>query len=57
MALYLGSNKVKISLNGIDYLINILSPAPMINGIALLSSDGYVLKDSNELYLTAKESE
>lgn len=58
MALHLGSSeKLKINLNGVVYNLNLLFEAPMENGIRLLSSEGFFLKDSNELYLTIKESE
>lgn len=58
MALYLGSSgKLKINLNGVIYNLNMLSAEPIINGIRLLSSEGYILKDSNGLYLIAKEGE
>lgn len=55
MALYLGSEKVKINLNGVVYCLNLFSTTPITNGIRLLSSDNYILKDLNELYLTTKE--
>lgn len=58
MALYLGNGeKVKIKLNNVLYNMNLYSSTPILNGIMLLSSEGYVLKDANGLYLTAKESE
>jgi hypothetical protein len=57
MALYLGEDKVKINLNGIAYYLNLFSMSPITNGIRLLSSENYILKDSNGLYLTTKESE
>lgn len=58
MALYLGnSEKLKININGIAYCLNLLFEVPIENGIRLLSSEGFFLKDSNELYLTVKESE
>ena len=57
MALYLGEDKVKINLNGVTYYINLFSETPITNGIRLLSSENYILKDSNGLYLTIKESE
>ena len=53
MALYLGNKKVKLNLNGELYQLII----PNNEGIKLLSSDGYVLKDKNELRLIPKESE
>lgn len=57
MALYLGSNKKKINLNGIVYNLNLYSATPILNGLQLLSYDGYVLKDANGLYVTVKEDE
>lgn len=57
MALYLGSNQVKINLNNIVYYLNLYSKTPITNGIKLLTLENYILKDSNGLYLTTKESE
>ena len=57
MALYLGGEKVKINIDGIVYNLNLFSDALIFNGILLLSSEGYILKDSSGLYLAAKESE
>ena len=57
MALYLGKDAVKINLNGIVYSLNLFSSNPILNGVSLLSSEGYILRDSNGLYLTTKESE
>lgn len=58
MGLYIGnSEKLKISLfNDICNLI-IPSSSPITNGIILLSSDDFILKDSKGIYLTAKETE
>lgn len=58
MALYLGSSEgLKIYLNGVEYCLNLYSTVPITNGIRLLSSEDYILKDSSGLYLTAKEDE
>lgn len=57
MALYLGNDKIKININGIVYNLNLFSETLILNGIRLLSFEGYTLKDSNGLYITAKESE
>ena len=57
MALYLGSNKIKINLDGVVYYLNLYSTTPITNGVRLLSSENYILKDSNGLYLTTKEEE
>lgn len=58
MALYLGnSEKLKININDSVFCLNLLFEKPITNGIILLSSDSYILKDSNGLYLTAKEDE
>lgn len=57
MALYLGEYKVKINLDGIVYYLNISPSTPIVNGVRLLSSENYILKDLNGLYLTAKEDD
>lgn len=58
MALYLGSNKkYKIKLDGVTYCLKLFFETPIINGAKLLSSEGYILKDSNNLYLIPKEDE
>lgn len=56
MALYIGENKIKIRLNNTLYSLKLFSEIPITNGIRLLSSEGYILKDSSGLYLTTKES-
>lgn len=56
MALYLGnSEKVKIYINNVLYSLNLFSEIPIFNGARLLSSENYILKDSNGIYLTVKE--
>lgn len=58
MGLYLGSSeKLKIITPGGTCNLIIYSPTPITNGIMLLSSDNYILKDSDGVYLIAKESE
>jgi hypothetical protein len=52
MALYLGGNKVNINLDGVVYCLNLFFETPITSGIRLLSSDNYILQDSNEVYLT-----
>lgn len=52
MALYLGRNKQKIRLDGNTLRLTVFSKTPITNGIRLLSSEGYALKDSNNSYLT-----
>lgn len=55
MGLYLGSDgKLKINLNGKMYKINLYSESPIVNGIILSTSDGYMLRDINGLYITTK---
>lgn len=55
MALYLGNDKIKINLDGNKYCLNLFSTVPITNGIRLLSSDDYILKDSKGIYITTKE--
>ena len=57
MALYLGNHRSKIKLNSVRYRLASYSQIPTITRVRLLSSDNYVLKDSNGLYLTAKDGE
>lgn len=56
MALYLGRDKVKINLNGIVYRLNLFSTTSTINNGWLLSSDDYILQDSNGIYLVPRDS-
>ena len=58
MALYLGnSDKLKVMIDGVVYRFNLFSKTPITNGIRLLSSDDFTLKDSKGLYLTVEEVE
>lgn len=58
MSLYLGnSKKLEVNLNNIIYRFKLFSENPITNGIRLLSSDNYILKDSNGLYLTIKDGD
>lgn len=58
MALYIGSSeKKKIYLDGALRRLNIFSTNLITNGIKLLSSDDFILKDSNGAYLTAKKED
>lgn len=55
MALYLGSDKVKLNLGDTIYVMNIFSALPTIEDFVLSSSDDCILKDFNGLYLVPKE--
>lgn len=55
MALYVDNKKVKINLNGIKYKINIPTIISTIPNGALLTSDNFILLDSNGYYLLSKE--
>ena len=57
MALYLGSDKVKVNLNGVEYYLNLLPKIIITNNDMLLSSDNYILTDINGLILTVKGGE
>ena len=56
MALYLGDNKIKININGAAYHLNLFSSNLILNGVALLSSDDYILQDSEGVYLVIDDS-
>ena len=55
MQVYLGSTKVRVNLNGILYNLNYHSRLPATVGVKLLTSDGYLLTDSNGVIITTKE--
>ena len=57
MALYLGNEKVSVILGNTKMNLQFYSSAPMTNGALLKSSDDFILKDSNGLYITVKENE
>ena len=58
MALYLGSSeKLKISLDDVQYYLRLYADPPITNGTRLLCTEENILKDSNGLYVTIKESE
>lgn len=58
MALYIGSEKVQITtINNSKLRLNLVPHIITSNVCRLLSSDGYILKDSQGLYLTVKEDE
>ena len=57
MGVFFGSKKYKLNLGEVRYTPNVILKDPSkISGI-LITSDNYTLKDSNGLYITAKESE
>ena len=56
MALYLGnSGRLIVNLGGIAYRLNMFAQSTAINNGWLLSSDNYILTDSNEVYLIPKD--
>lgn len=56
MKLYLSEKKYKVNINGNIYCFR--SPSDYVeNLIRMLSSEGYILKDSNGLYLIPKEGD
>lgn len=58
MSLYIGSEKVQITtINNSKLRLNLVPYIITSNVCKLLSSDGYILKDSQGLYLTVKEDE
>ena len=57
MALYLNKDKLIINLGDERYCLNLNSQTTKPELNKLLSLDNYILLDSNELYLSAKEEE
>lgn len=58
MGLYLGnSEKLKIRINNVVYTLNLFSEAPITNFAKILSLEGFMLKDSNGVFLTVEEDD
>ena len=57
MGFYVGSTRYKVILDSVLYCVNIYSSSPITNSAKLLSSDNYILKDVNGLYLTVSDIE
>lgn len=58
MILRIGSsNGLQIHLGDKVWRINPITAGPILEGVMLLSSNDFILTDSNGLYLTAKEEE
>lgn len=52
MAIYLGNKQVDMHLSELLCNLNLLSTVPITNNTRLVTSDGYILKDINNNYLT-----
>lgn len=57
MPLYLGNEKVKVMIDGKKYNLNVIYVKQSLPINVLMSSEGFVLKDINGLYLVSKERE
>lgn len=55
MAVYVGGQKYKLIVGRDICDMQIYSPIPITNGVRLLSSDDFILKDINNVYLTVTE--
>lgn len=51
MALYFNGSAKILNLNGKAYYVNLITAPLNLNDVVLLSSDGYILRDSNGLYI------
>lgn len=56
MAIYLGGTKCNLVLGNSVCEIQLYSSTPIVSSIMLLSSDNYILKDLNGLYLIPKDA-
>lgn len=56
MGVFFGSKKYKLNLGEVRYTPNVILKDPSKISGRLISSDNYILKDSNGLYITVKES-
>lgn len=57
MGLYINGEKIKININGNKYDFNLFASIPITNGIRIISSEGFTLRDITKLYLTTKEGD
>jgi hypothetical protein len=57
MAIYAGSDQCRIVAGDEVCDLDTYSPFPITNGVRLLSSDDYVLKDKNNIYITFKKED
>lgn len=55
MSTFLGNDKVRVFIGGIEYNIEFYSENLITNGVLLLSADDYILQDTKGTYITAKE--
>lgn len=55
MAIYIGGKKNKILANGVSHNVDISPSVPISNGIMLLTSDGFMLRDKNHLRTTSTD--
>lgn len=55
MAIYIGGKKNKILANGVSHNVDIPTSVPISNGIMLLTSDGFMLRDRNNLRATSTD--
>lgn len=55
MAIYIGGKKNKILANGVSHNVDIPTSVPISNGIMLLTSDGFMLRDKNNLRATSTD--
>ena len=55
MALYLGSEKVKLNLNNAIYNLNLFTKTHTADYVGLLSFDNYILQDCNGIYLLSSD--
>lgn len=58
MNIYLNGMRVNLNLNGSSFVLNIPSAqTSSTDGVKMFSSDNFILKDSNDLYIIPKEGE
>ena len=57
MAIYVGGQKHKFILDGRVFGFNISIPNSITDNIKLLSSENYILKDTDDVYLTLEKED
>ena len=55
MARYVNGAPTNIIIDGVSYRVRVRISSSLVEGTVLLSSDGYVLTDTDGAYITVRE--
>lgn len=57
MGFYIGTEDKQIYLNGKFYYLTLGLQPKTIDGVAIITSDNYIVTDANNLYMTLEDGE